>query len=262
VSYNIKADALSNDDAIRLAARNPKLGVDVGPYDYCPTCDKTGKYLWRGQEHECDCFYQLQLHKHYLNSGVGITYQRLDWDDWFSDTELLSKVINRYLAFPYVQRGMGLYLWGAMGTGKTMLATLALKEFIKAGMRCYAATMDQMIDAYTSGWASTEDKRWFDRKIRYSEVLLLDDVGKEGNRGTLPERTFNNLIRDRVQAGLPTLLTTNISPQELGYVYGSNSLRLLYESAMAIHFEGEDVSLQINKRNDDEMFNKEMRPIV
>jgi DNA replication protein DnaC len=259
--YNIKSDALSDADAIRLAERYPRLGVEVGPYDYCPTCNKTGSYRWRGKSHECDCFYQLQLHKHYLNAGIGVTYQWLDWDDWFGPYETLEK-IQLYLTMPFVERGMGLFLWGSQGTGKTMLATLVLKELIKRGIRCYAVTMDQMVDEYTRGWGSDEEKRWFDRKVRYAEVLLLDDIGKEGSRGSLPERTFNNLLRDRVQGGRPTLITTNISPGELGAVYGSNSLRMLYESAMEIHFTGDDVSLTINKRNNDEMFAGEVRPIV
>lgn len=259
--YNIKADALSDDDAIRLAARNPKLGIDIGPYDYCPTCNKTGFYRWRGEDHECDCFLQLQLHKHYLNSGVGITYQRLDWEDWFAEPEMVQRVRDIYLVKPYIDRGMGLFLWGGQGTGKTMLATLAIKELIKRGLRCYAITMDSLIDEFTKGWVSDDDRRWFERKIKYSEVLLMDDIGKEGG-GKLPERTFNNLLRERVQGGRPTLITTNISPQEVGYVYGSNSLRMLYESAMEISFSGVDVSLEINQRSNTEMEAGEIRPIV
>lgn len=261
MTYNIKADALSNEDAARLAERFPHLGVDVGPYDYCPTCRKTNVYRWRGVEHECDCFEQLQLHKHYLNSGIGVPYQRLGWDDWMGDPDLVSVVRDVYLVKDYVERGMGLFLWGTIGTGKTMLATLVLKELVKRGVRCYAITADDLVEEFTKGWASNEDKRWYERRIKYCDVLLLDDLAKEQNRGELPKTTIDNLLRSRVQAGRPTLVTTNYEPKYLGIDYGGPALRLLHEQSMPLHLEGADVSLHVNERSNREMLDGEVRPI-
>lgn len=261
-SYNIKTDFLSDEEAGRLAKLYPELAVDVGPYDYCPTCRKTGTYRWRGQEHQCDCALQLQLHKHYCNSGIGLGYQRLDWDDWVGDPEILKLIRAVYVGQDYVGSGMGLYLWGEMGTGKTMLATLVLKEMVKRGLRCYSITIDGLIDEFTKGWASDEDKRWYEHKIKFSDVLLLDDLGKEGNRGSLPQSTFNNLLRARVQGGRPTLITSNIEPDKLGRIYGGSSLELLYESSMDEHFTGTSVRKYVHERNNEEKRNGEKRPIV
>lgn len=262
MSYNIRTDFLSDEEAARLAQLYPELGVDVGPYDYCPTCSKTGVYRWRGEDHKCDCGYQLQLHRHYCNSGIGFNYQRLDWDDWIGDPEIVKLIRDVYVGQDYVSRGMGLYLWGEMGTGKTMLATMVLKELVKRGMRCYSITVDGLIDEFTKGWASDEDKRWYERKIKFCDVLLLDDLGKEGNRGSLPRSTFNNLLRARVQGGRPTLITSNIDPTQLGLAYGASSLELLYESSLDEHFSGESVRKVIHDRNTQEVRNGEKRPII
>lgn len=261
-TYNIKADALSTEDATRLAQRFPHLGVDVGPYDYCPTCAKTGRYTWRGVERECDCFEQLQLHKHYLNSGIGVPYQRLGWDDWHGDPEAARTVRDTYLRGAFVDRGMGLFLWGDIGTGKTMLATLALKELVRRGMRCYAITTEDLIDEFTKGWASNDDKRWYERKVKHCEVLLLDDLAKERNRGPdLQRTTIDNLLRSRVQAGRPTFITTNYEPKYLGIDYGSAALRLVHEQSLPLELRGDDVSLAVNDRNVAEMMAGETRPI-
>jgi DNA replication protein DnaC len=261
VTYNIRTDFLSDDDAKRLAERFPHLGLDVGPYDYCPTCEKTGTYTWRGVDHVCDCILQLQLHKHYCNSGIGIQYQRVGWDDWFGEPDLKAFAQNEYLGKSYYKDGTGLFLWGEMGTGKTMLANLILKDLIKSGKRCYAITVEQMIDEFTEGWKSPEDKRWFDRKVRYSDVLLLDDLGKERNRGSLPESTINNLLRDRVQTGRVTLVTTNLDPEFLGQAYGSSSLDLLYEANLDAEFTGTSVRTLIRQRKNRERSSGEQRPI-
>ena len=43
-------------------------------------------------------------------------------------------------------------------------------------------------------------------------VILLDDVGKElrGTRIALAETTFDEILRQRVQAGRATFITTNM----------------------------------------------------
>jgi DNA replication protein DnaC len=262
MTYNIQADFLSDEEAARLADRFPQLGVEVGPWDYCPTCNTEKKYRLNGVDHECDCRAQLQLYRHYLNSGVGDLYHRLDWGDFYGDRELAVSIRENYLGHSYIDQGMGLFLWGDMGTGKTMLATLVIKDLIKRGVKCYAITVEDLIDEFTKGWASDDDKRWYERKIKYSEVLLLDDLGKERNRGSLPQSTFNGLLRSRVQGGRPTLITTNLSIEQVTNTYGTSSMSLLYEQSLAEEFRGEDQRSEARARKVLLAHAGERRPIV
>jgi DNA replication protein DnaC len=252
IGYDIRTDYLNNEDTSWLTENFPEIGDS--PYSYCPTCKKTGTYFWDGKQVDCDCEMQLQLHKHYTVSGIGLTYQRLSWDDWEGSDEV------RYAA-DIVVDGDGLILWGEPGTGKTMTGSLILKDLIKRGNRCYYLTMEAMIDEFTAGWKDDDRKRWFDRKIRLIPVLCLDDLGKERGRGQLPQSTFDNLLRARVQAGRPTIITTNIHPDDLGLGYGASVLNSLLEQGTALQMVGDNWHRKVAIRRHQERAQGWKRPI-
>jgi DNA replication protein DnaC len=260
---DLRTRYLSDDESARLYRNHPQLGRSY--QRYCPTCDRKGTHRWRGREWECDCEYQLQLHKHYLAAGIGLTYQRLDWDDYAGPKKVLDGV-TKYLdkRQEFMRRGMGLYFLGPYGTGKTMLANLVLKELVKNGLTCWATTFSQTVEMFTSGWSDKADKDYFQAKFVNSEVLLLDDVGKElrGTRINLAETTFDAILRQRVQAGRATLITTNMKPADLEDGYGSAILSLIREKSMELTFDGTDYRPTANSREVAEVLKGEVRPIV
>jgi DNA replication protein DnaC len=260
---DIRTRYLSDDEAARLYRNHPHLGRSW--QRFCPTCDKTGHYRWRGRDHDCDCEYQLQLHKHYLASGIGLTYQRLDWDDYAGPTRVLDGVV-KYLdkRHEFMRRGMGMYFLGSYGTGKTMLANLVLKELVKDGLTCWATTFSQTVEMFTAGWSDRADKEYFQQKFINSQVLLLDDVGKElrGTRLALAETTFDAILRQRVQAGRTTVITTNMTPADLEDGYGSAILSLIREKSLELVFDGADFRTTARERETDEVLRGEVRPIV
>lgn len=240
-------------------------GLGRSPSTYCPTCLKTGSYQWAGTVHECDCAYQLNLHKLYLWAGIGVTYQRLTWDDWHGDPDI-PKVARTYIEKGLARRGTGLFFPGTFGAGKTMACNLILKDLVKAGMSCYATTFSSMIEKYTGGWRDDEEREVFTEQVRDSDVLLLDDVGRSQRTSAAArnfhESTFDDVLRPRVQGGKATLITTNLESRELREGYGSAILSLLREHAIAHTFTGEDYRETAGNRNTDEQLRGEVRPIV
>lgn len=254
--FDIALAMLPDEDIIRLENRYPRI-------HQCPTCNEDGGYTFRGEKHICDCMMQKQLYKHYLNAGIGVTYQRLDFADYEGERDILqslSKYMENYDR--YASRGIGLLLTGSFGTGKTMIANLVLKEFVKQGYRCFATTFAQTVDMLTAAWKSPEDRRYFQRRFVDSEILLLDDVGRElRSKSNLTESTFDNILRTRVQEGRPTFITTNMSPEELGEGYGAAILSLLREHSIVCEMNGDDFRAQSNARTLKEIREGETRPI-
>lgn len=271
--FNIRTAFLSEEDSEALSSRYPHLssaGGAVGPDQYCPTCEKKNvnadgrsMYKWKGEWHVCDCELQLQLYKHYLLAGVGVTYQRLDWVDFQGDSDAI-KLARVYLSKPdFVERGIGLLFFGEFGVGKTMLANLVLKDLIKRGKSCYGTTFAGMIDMFTAGWRSDAQRAEFGRRILDSDVLLLDDLGRELKRSTkLSESTFDDVLRTRVQEGRVTLITTNLHERELTEGYGAAILSLLKERSMGHGFKGSDFRGKANDRLLQEIMDGETRPLV
>lgn len=260
---DIRTRYLPDIEAARLYRNHPKLGRSYAVY--CPTCNKTGSYRWRGTDYDCDCEYQLQLHKHYLAAGIGVTYQRLDWDDYQGPTSMIDHVV-KYLDHRdrFLARGIGMYFFGTVGSGKTMLANLVLKELIKDGYRCFATTFSQTVEKFAAGWSDRDERDYFQRKFINSEVLLLDDVGKElrGTRLALAETTFDAILRERVQSGRATMITTNMTPADLEKGYGSAILSLVREKSLELVFSGNDFRVTARERETDEVLDDETRPII
>ena len=259
---DIRTRYLSDDEAERLYRRYPKLGRSYSTY--CPTCDKTGTYKFKGVEYVCDCEWQLSLHKWYLASGIGVTYQRLDWEDYHGPDAVLDGV-GKYITNheKFIKRGMGLYFSGNPGTGKTLLATLVLKELVKFGYTCWSTTFAQTIEMLTAGWGDKDEKDYFQRKFIQSEVVLLDDVGRErrGGKVQLAETTFDAILRQRVQEGRSTLITTNLTANDLEAGYGAAVLSLIREKSLEQIFIGDDFRPKANSRELDEISANETRPI-
>lgn len=257
MTFDITTSFLSDEDAERLYLRQPELRDGT-----CPTCRGTGTFRWQGADQSCACATQLQLAKHYGAAGIGVTYQGLDWGDY---REQVPPALGDYLLDHerYVSRGIGVLFAGTIGTGKTLLATLMLKELIKLGYSCFSTTFARTVEAFTATWGNPTEKEWFARKFMYSQVLLLDDLGRELRIGnSLPQSTFDMILRVRVQDGRPTLLTTNCSLRELETGYGAGILSLLSECSIIAEFAGEDFRPQASRRTIDEVRRGETRPLI
>lgn len=259
---DIRYRVLSDDDYQRLARRDP--GLSKGYEGWCPTCDKKGTFVWKGKEVECDCETQVAMFKWYSVSGIGTTYQRLSWADYEGPQGIIDG-IGRYTdnITEFARQGMGLYLSGDVGTGKTMISNLILKWLVHQGYTCFSTTFSQMIEMYTAGWTDKEEKQWFQRKFLNSQFLLLDDIGKEREtKIALNESTFDAVLRQRVSDGRPTMITTNLTAEELQEGYGSAILSLIKEQSLEEVISGDDFRPRANKRRVQEVLDGWTRPIV
>jgi DNA replication protein DnaC len=253
---------LNDEDFEDVLRRFPHVPGD--PSRGCPTCRGKKSFLWRGEKQECDCELQVVLHMLYLSAGIGPLYQRLDWDDYEGDTKARDFVfgyLRRHAAF--FSAGFGLILHGPYGTGKTMLVNLAAKDLLRLGYGVYATTFPAMVDMFTKGWGDNAEKERFERKIIDSDFLVLDDIGKEFRSKTnLAESTFDHILRQRAVNLRPTVLTTNMSEDELAYGYGAAIFSLLRERSDSHEMTGEDWRSEAHERSLSEIGRGEVRPIV
>lgn len=250
---------LSDAERDRLEAEFPHLKDDV-----CPTCRGAKAFRWQGEDRTCQCIEQKRLNTRYLHAGIGMTYQRLMWSDLVVPGEQLEPVID-YMdeADEYAFRGMGLLLHGPVGTGKTLIANLVAKELVKKDYSTYVTTFAATVESFTSTWGDKNEKKVFADRFMHSQMLVLDDLGKEfkGNN-KLPQSTFEHILRTRVQANRPTILTTNMTAQELAVGYGSAALSMLVEKSVEVPLTGADFRPQANTRAKDEIAAREVRPIT
>lgn len=156
--------------------------------------------------------------------------------------------------------GLGLLLVGKPGHGKTTLASTALQELLRTIPRDVIGTPERLPlrPAYFTDYPKLlrlQKRNWeedSDNEIQnlidgiYGDapehlnikVLVLDDIGKEYRTASgWAENTFDALLRARFNAGLPTIVTTNVPIKDWGDTYGQPMGSFVKEAFMPIVVE-------------------------
>lgn len=260
-----------NPSGVRILKDHEASRIDASgetpwrsPLKGCKTCGDRRMFVTPSNRHkqpepgdelltyDCDCRSQWVLHRFLLNSGIGYYYQHRAWEDLHAAPQQALEQVLEYLdhATAAIAAGRGLTLWSqSTGTGKTLTAVLALKSVLAIGQDGYFVQFNDMIDHSTDGWRNPDERKWFNRKIRKAGVLVIDDVGRENpGRSNVVESMFDSVIRDRVNSGRPTIITTNLNPDQMHQGYGGNILSLLSEVNQQIDFSGVDYRPNRNQR--------------
>lgn len=194
--------------------------------------------------------------EYYLHCGIKTAWHTKELSDFTNDTEAL-EVVKRYLknARQNAAEGIGLYLWGSNGTGKTHLMTCAMKDLISKNFVVRVFSMDEIVDKFTSSWYSDEEKRDLNSILRNTDFIAIDEFGKnvdkDGNPVYLPDivkRTMESVIRYRVQMNKPIWFASNTDPKFIKDVFSEDIASLLREAVVAVCVRGEDFRKEIGKR--------------
>lgn len=228
----------------------------------CPTCRGTLAYIWKDEKYICDCAQQRRLYTRYARAGIGLNYMRLDWDDVMVPPEQLAPVRD-YLAKldANVAAGMGLFLSGSTGSGKTLVEMLVIKELVNKDHDCYVTTFVGAIDEFAATWRDNAEKQRFAHRFEYSRILGIDDVGKEYSN-KLSGHTLDRILRTRNQEARPTIVTTNLSSGQVYQGYGPAVLSLLVEQSIEVPLVGADFRIKARTRKVVEIERGWTRPIT
>ena len=147
----------------------------------------------------------------------------------------------------------GIYMYGSNGSGKSMCASMIIKEAYKHRYTAYRVTFAEYLNIYTRAWSAKslneKDELEIDLyKYKASEFLALEEIGKEiENSVTIP--ILEDLLRYREDKELPTIICTNLRMTKLREQYGESIFSLLQGNNMPVKIEGEDQRLNyFNKR--------------
>ena len=138
--------------------------------------------------------------------------------------------------------------YGDCGTGKTHMAVAITKELLlKARKVVFTSMADLTFEikkAFKTNAESTEEELM--KRYLKCEYLVLDDFGIEKTTEWV-QQTANYLICKRDSNNMPTIVTSNLSPDEIGNAYGDRVASRLIGDHGAIHFTGPDYRLKIAK---------------
>ncbi len=116
-------------------------------------------------------------------------------------------------------------LWGSVGAGKTHLAASVIREAKEQRYSAYFVTEDGIFDRFKKEWSEPEQEIRFLELLQRVRFLCIDDMGIRRPSDYVSDR-YEAIINERYARGVPTIITTNRSPEELSAVYERQMSRL------------------------------------
>lgn len=109
------------------------------------------------------------------------------------------------------ENGKGLLLYGGVGRGKTFIAACIANELINKGYPCLVTNFSRIINTIQGMF---EGRQQYIDSLNRFDLLVIDDLAAERNTEYVGE-IVQTIIDGRYRAGLPVIITTNLTGEEL-----------------------------------------------
>ena len=135
--------------------------------------------------------------------------------------------------------GKGLLFYGSVGTGKTFYAACIVNDLIDRGYPCMMTNFPRLVNTISGMYEGKQD--YIDGLNRYA-LLVIDDLAAERDTEYMNE-TVQTIIDSRYRAGLPTIITTNLSAEEIknpADIRKQRTYSRLLEMCIPVEVKGKD----------------------
>ncbi len=133
-----------------------------------------------------------------------------------------------------------LLMYGKTGLGKTHLSlAIAGKVLQKDGGVIYASAQN-LFNQLENEKFGRSDSAGTEETLIECDLLILDDLGAEF-RTQFTVSAVYNLINSRLLAGKPTIVSTNLEPQEIEAAYTQRIASRILNEYTLLRFDGADI---------------------
>ena len=152
----------------------------------------------------------------------------------------------RRYALSFSERSGNLLFSGDTGLGKTFLSACIARTVADRGYSVVYESSGHLFAALERAKFSGDERAREDAaKYTQCDLLILDDLGTE-MPGQFTTAALYSLINDRLLAGKPMIISTNLNTEELGRRYSAQIASRLRGSFTRVAFLGDDIRVKKN----------------
>lgn len=237
------------------------LHFEEGYLDDSPVCDKCGGNGYIGSQ-MCECLRELcsqeQKKELTLLSGTKESFNQFRLDYYPAEVD------SRYGASPrtimernfrscktyamgFSKDAGNLLFVGGTGLGKTFLSACIARTVADHGYSVMYETATHLFSKLEQArFNSNEDTRREAEKFTACDLLIIDDLGTE-LPGQFVTASLYSLMNDRILAGKPMVISTNLNVDETARRYSPQIASRLHGNFTRLTFVGEDIRVLKNR---------------
>ena len=242
-----------------------KLSFKLEPKYSCDKCKDTGYISLVYGSEMCSCMKQELINEAYNSSNMynlkNETFEKLDLNLYsdiknpalyksdLSPKENVTKIIsiaNNFINNFEDVNQKNLLFTGTTGVGKTFLSSSIANEIIKKGYTVLYQTAPVLLDSifeYKYNSKSTNSKMLYDNFFNVN-LLIIDDLGTENLTAAKFAELFTILNSRLITPKTKTIISTNLSLEDLSKNYDSRILSRLIGNFTICRFFGNDIRMK------------------
>ncbi|MEE1246435.1 MAG: ATP-binding protein [Acutalibacteraceae bacterium] len=158
-----------------------------------------------------------------------------------SPKKRMESVLNycKEYAADFSRRSPSLLLYGKTGLGKTHLSLAIAGKAVEEGYGVIYSSAQNLFnklekDKFGKADANTEET------ILDCDLLIIDDLGAEFTTQFTVSALYN-IVNSRELEGKPTIISTNLMPEQLTKAYGERIASRILSNYVMLYFDGSDI---------------------
>lgn len=238
-----------------------RLHFEEGYLDDAPICDHCGGSGYVGTA-MCECLRELCRQEQkkeltLLSSGhesfhqFRLEYYPEQYDPRYGASPRVIMERNfqncRRYAATFTMNSGNLLFVGGTGLGKTFLSACIARTVADRGYSVvYESAPHLFAKLEQAKFNATDETRREAEKFNSCDLLIIDDLGTE-MPGQFTTAALYMLLNDRLLAGKPMVISTNLNVEEIAKRYTPQIASRLQGSFSRLTFVGEDIRVKLNR---------------
>ena len=252
-STKLKEKYATTKTKIQKLVKKQKIDLtSIKPKYTCDKCRDTGRL----GKLDCDClkreisnilFSQCGLNMCDMPNFSDTTFDLYKDNTTKEKVEHLYKIVESYIEKYSETTKKFIVICGNVGVGKTHLLKCAVKKAIDYNLITYYTTafnLNQDMLAYHC--AAMQDKPSIISKYIDSDILCIDDLGTEVIYKNVTVEYLYLILNERQQRGKNTIITTNLTIEQIRDTYDDRIMSRLVskKDAILVEIDSEDLRLK------------------